>query len=90
MEEQKTEDNVEFIEVKETELVEDTELVEETVIEEKKDSKLHSISKTVLSILSLLVGAYVGYRLGIITGVICAGFLSYTACVILDLCFKRQ
>ena len=82
MEEQKRENDVEFIEIKETEFVENM------VAREKKENKLHLISKIILSVIAFLIGAYVGYRVGAITGIICAIFLSYTACVTSDLYFK--
>lgn len=82
MEEQKMENDIEFIEIKETEFVKDM------VTRERRENKLHLISKIILSVIALLIGAYVGYRLGIVTGIICAIFLSYTACVTSDLYFK--
>lgn len=82
MEEQKMENDIEFIEIKETEFVKDM------VTQERRENKLHLISKIILSVIALLIGAYVGYRLGIVTGIICAIFLSYTACVTSDLYFK--
>ena len=82
MEEQKMENDIEFIEIKETEFVKDM------ATQERRKDKLHLISKIILSVIALLLGAYVGYRLGAITGIICATFLSYTACVTSDLYFK--
>lgn len=82
MEEEKMENDIEFIEIKETEFVKDM------VTREKRGNKLHLISKIILSIIAFLIGVYVGYRLGIVTGIICAIFLSYTACVTSDLYFK--
>lgn len=82
MEEQKMENDIEFIEIKETEFVKDMATLE------RRENKLHLISKIILSVIALLIGTYVGYRVGAITGIICAIFLSYTACVTSDLYFK--
>lgn len=82
MEEQKTENDIEFVEIKETEFVENM------VTQERGKDKLHLISKIILSVIAFLIGAYVGYRVGAITGIVCAIFLSYTACVTSDLYFK--